>query len=78
MTWEQFEREYKRRLKTRWGIVISKPLCKKSYEPILEDLNDILNASKRMNFLHQIMVEEYGRQTQITTNDGVVLRLRNL
>ena len=78
MTWKQFKAEYKRRLKTRWGITLTKPMCKDSYKPILLDLNDIWVASKRMNLLHSFMVEEYGKPTQLTTNDGVVLSLNKL
>lgn len=76
MTWEKFQVEYKRRLKSRWGITLTKPMCEKAFAPILSDLNDTFNLSRRKNMLHSFMVKKYGRPTQLTTTDGTVLSLK--
>lgn len=75
MTWEQFQKEYKRRLKTRWGITLTKPMCESSYKSVLSDLNNTLNLNKRMNLFHSFMIEEYGKPTQLITSDDVILSL---
>lgn len=58
MTWEQFKREYKRRLKTRWGITLTKPMCKKAFEPILSDINDSKSISEGWKLISELSRSE--------------------